>query len=51
MFMENNIDIKQIKEEINKIKLEIIEKQDKIDELLAILNNETVVEEEFIEEN
>ena len=38
--VENNIDIKQIKEEIKKLKLELIEKENKIDELLKIINNE-----------
>lgn len=38
---ENNIDIEQIKQTIQKLKIEIIEKEDKIDELLKIINNET----------
>ena len=42
---ENNIDIEQIKQEIKKLKLEIIEKENEIDELLKIINNE--VDEEF----
>lgn len=37
---ENSISIEQIKEEIQKLKLEIIEKENKIDELLKIINNE-----------
>ena len=43
---ENNISIEQIKEEIKKLKLEIIEKENKIDELLKIINNEEEFEEE-----
>ena len=43
---KNNIDIKQIKEEINKLKLEIIAKENKIDELLKIIDNE--IEEDVI---
>lgn len=38
---ENNINIEQIKEEIKKLKLEILEKEDKLDELLEIINKET----------
>ena len=38
---ENNIDIETIKETIKKLKTEILEKEDKIDELLKIINNET----------
>ena len=45
---ENNINIKEIKEEIKKIKLEIIEKENKIDELLKIINNEVEDESEEI---
>ena len=37
---EAKLDIKQIKEEIKKLKLEIIEKENKVDELLRIINNE-----------
>lgn len=48
---ETNFNITQIKEKIKKLKLEILEKEDKIDELLKILNNETdneeISEEEF----
>lgn len=48
---ETNFNITQIKEKIKKLKFEILEKEDKIDELLKILNNETdnkeISEEEF----
>ena len=44
---ENNIDIQQIKEEIEKLKLDIIEKENKIDELLKIINNEN--DDDFVE--
>lgn len=44
---ENNVDIQQIKEEIKKLKLDIIEKENKIDELLKIINNE--IDEDFVE--
>lgn len=47
---ENNIKIEQIKEEIKKLKLEILEKEDKIDELLKILNNEDDSDDLLIEE-
>ena len=47
---ENNIDIKQIKEEIQKLKLEIIEKENKVDELLKIINNEPDIDDEIVEE-
>lgn len=47
---ENNINVEQIKEQIKKLKLEILEKEDKVDELLKILNNETDIDDEFIEE-
>lgn len=47
---KNNIDIEYIKEEIKKLKLEIIEKEDKVDELLKIINNETGFDDELIEE-
>ncbi len=43
---ENNINIEQIKEEIKKLKLEILEKEDKLDELLEIINKETNEEQE-----
>ncbi len=38
---ESLINIEQIKEEIKKIKFEIIEKENLVDELLSIVNNET----------
>ena len=38
---ENNVDIEQIKQIIQKLKIEILEKEDKIEELLKIINNET----------
>ncbi len=41
---KNNVDfftVEQINEEINKIKLEIIEKENLIDELLSIINGES----------
>lgn len=38
---ENNFDIEKIKETIQKLKIEILEKEEKIDELLKIINNET----------
>ena len=47
---ENNINVEQIKEQIKKLKIEILEKEDKVDELLKILNNETEIDDEFIEE-
>lgn len=47
---ENNINVEQIREQIKKLKLEILEKEDKVDELLKILNNETDIDDEFIEE-
>ena len=41
MYMENNdINIEQIKEEIKKLKLEIIEKENKIAELLKIIEGD-----------
>ena len=43
---ENNINIEKIKEEIKKLKLEILEKEDKLDELLEIINKETNEEQE-----
>ena len=48
---ENNINVEQIKEQIKKLKLEILEKEDKVDELLKILNNEPDFDDEFIEED
>ena len=44
---ENNKFIEQIKEEIKKLKLEILEKENKIDELLEILGSD---EEDVLEE-
>lgn len=41
---KNNIDIEYIKEEIKKLKLEILEKESKVEELLRIING---VEEDF----
>lgn len=38
---ENSVDIEQIKQTIQKLKTEILEKEDKIEELLKIINNET----------
>jgi len=46
---ENNIDIEQIKNEINKLKIEILEKEKKIDELLKIINNEYDFDEDIEE--
>ena len=48
--MENNFDINKIREEIKRIKLEIIEKENKIDELLKIINNEPNIDELDLEE-
>lgn len=45
---KNNISLEQIKEEIKKLKLEIIERENKIDELLKVINNEEDLEEEGI---
>lgn len=47
---ENNINVELIKEQIKKLKLEILEKEDKVDELLKILNNESDADDEYIEE-
>ncbi|MDD6878610.1 MAG: hypothetical protein PUD59_00040 [bacterium] len=44
--VENNILIEQLKEEIKKLKFEILKKEEKIDELLKIINKD----ENFIEE-
>ena len=38
---ENNTDIEKIKETIKKLKFEILEKEERIDELLKLINNET----------
>ena len=42
---ENKKFIEQIKEQIKRLKIEIIEKQDKLDELLKKMNNETEEED------
>lgn len=39
--MENNLNIKQIKKMIEQLKIEIIEKENKIEELLKIINKES----------
>lgn len=44
---ENKKFIEQIKEQIKRLKIEIIEKQDKLDELLKKMNNETEEEEDM----
>lgn len=38
---ENNVDIEKIKQIIQKLKIEILEKEDKINELLKIINDES----------
>lgn len=38
---ENNVDIEKIKQTIQKLKIEILEKEDKINELLKIINDES----------
>ena len=38
---ENSIDVEKIKETIQQLKIEILEKEEKLDELLKIINNET----------
>ena len=45
---ENNINIEQVKEEIKKLKFEILEKEKRVDELLEIIGSdeEDVFEEE-----
>lgn len=43
---ENNITVEQIKDAIKKLKFEIIEKENKIDELLKIINNEEELSKE-----
>ena len=44
--MENNLDINQIKKIIEQLKLEIIEKENKIDELLQIIKgNDNEIED------
>lgn len=37
---ENNVDIEKVKRIIQKLKIEILEKEDKINELLKIINDE-----------
>lgn len=36
---ENNVDIEKVKQIIQKLKIEILEKEDKINELLKIIND------------
>ncbi len=38
--MENNLSVEQIKKLIEQLKLEIIDKENKIEELLQIINDE-----------
>ncbi len=45
---ENNVDIEKIKQIIQKLKIEILEKEDKINELLKIINDESNEELEEI---
>jgi hypothetical protein len=45
---ENNIDIEKVKQIIQKLKIEILEKEDKINELLKIINDEGDEESEEI---
>lgn len=47
---ENRKYVEEIKEQIKKIKLEILEREDKIDELLKIINNEPDFDDKEIEE-
>lgn len=42
--MENNLNIEQIKKVIEQLKIEIIEKENKIEELLKIINKESAEE-------
>ena len=37
---ENNVDIEKVNQIIQKLKIEILEKEDKINELLKIINDE-----------
>lgn len=37
---ENNVDIEKVKQIIQKLKIEILEKEDKINELLKTINDE-----------
>lgn len=48
---ENNINVEEIKEEIKKLKLEILEKEDEVDKLLKLLNNEPDFTYEYVEED
>lgn len=45
---ENNVDIEKVKQAIQKLKIEILEKEDKINELLKIINDENDEELEEI---
>ena len=45
---ENNINIEKVKQIIQKLKIEILEKEDKINELLKIINDEGDEESEEI---
>ena len=45
---ENNVDIEKIKQIIQKLKIEILAKEDKINELLKIINDENDEELEEI---
>lgn len=45
---ENNVDIEKVKQIIQKLKIEILEKEDKINELLKIINDEGDEESEEI---
>lgn len=45
---ENNIDIEKVKQIIQKLKIEILEKEDKINELLKIINDDGDEESEEI---
>ena len=42
---ENNVDIEKVKQIIQKLKIEILEKEDKINELLKIINDDEKSEE------
>mgnify|MGYP000201171214 CR=1 FL=1 len=45
---ENNVDIEKVKQAIQKLKIEILEKEEKINELLKIINDENDEELEEI---
>ena len=45
---ENNVDIEKVKQAIQKLKIEILEKEEKINELLKIINDESDEELEEI---